>query len=180
MFCDEEATLLGRKIWEFFDGRCPWFVWLDHVAQPIETEFAGSYQQHLVNLLCCRAKIEFAAQPSRRGFAEGFHFYQAIEARASQIAALDSECKSSQDQRIASLEEQLRTLPQLGLNLARCERDIATHRLTLRTNARKRWRSISANSRGSGRRRRGRRPPAGPKPWPRLGTPAAGASASGC
>ena len=93
--CDE-ATLLDRKIWEFSDGRCPWFVWLDSVAQPIETAFDGSYQQHLVNLLCCRAKIEFAARASRRKFAEGFHIYQAIEyqaieARASQIATLDSD-----------------------------------------------------------------------------------------
>ncbi len=149
------------------------------MAASIETELDGSYQQHLVNLLCCRAKIAFAARASRCSFAEGFHNYQAIEAWASQIAPLDSEWPS-QDQHIASLEEQLRTLPLLGRDLARCERDIATHRLTLRTNARKRWRSISANSRSSGRRRRGRRPPAGPKPWPRLGTPAAGASASGC
>ena len=135
-----EATLLGRKIWEFSDGRCPWFVWLDDVDAPIEKEIEkeeldGSYQQHLVNLLCCRAKIDFAARASRRSFAEGFHIYQAIEARASHIPPLDSECKSSQDQRMASLEEQLRELPQLGRDLARCERDIATHRLTLRTNA---------------------------------------------
>ncbi len=134
-----EATLLGRKIWEFSDGRCPWFVWLDSVTAPIEKQIEkkkmdGFYQQHLVNLLCCRAKIEFAARASRRSFAEGFHIYQAIEAWASQIAPLDSEWPS-QDQRMASLEEPLRTLPQLGLNLARCERDIATHRLTLSTNA---------------------------------------------
>ena len=88
-----------------------------------------------MNLLCCRAKIEFAARASRRSFAEGFHIYQAIEAQASHIPPLNSECKSSQDQRMASLEEQLRELPQLGRDLARCERDIATHRLTLRTNA---------------------------------------------
>ena len=136
----DEATLLGRRIWEFSDGRCPWFVWLDDVAafieKQIETEeLDGSYQQHLVNLLCCRAKIEFAARASRRSFAEGFHIYQAIEAQASHIPPLDSECKSSQDQRMASLEEQLRELPQLGRDLARCERDIATHRLTLSTNA---------------------------------------------
>ncbi|MFN9244391.1 MAG: hypothetical protein ACK6DG_10525 [Cyanobacteriota bacterium] len=129
-----EATLLGRKIWEFSDGRCPWFVWLDDVAQPIETAFDGSYQQHLVNLLCCRAKIDFAARASRRSFAEGFHIYQAIEAWASQIAPLDSEWPS-QDQRMASLEEPLRRLPLLGRDLARCERDIATHRLTLNINA---------------------------------------------
>ena len=139
VFCDE-ATLLGRKIWEFSDGRCPWFVWLDSVTAPIEKEIEteeldGSYQQHLVNLLCCRAKIEFAARESRRSFAEGFHIYQAIEAQASHIPPLNSECKSSQDQRMASLEEQLRELPQLGRDLARCERDIATHRLTLSTNA---------------------------------------------
>ena len=134
LFCGE-ATLLGRKIWECSDGRGSWFVWLDSVHQSIETELDGSYQQHLVNLLCCRTKIEFAAQASRRSFERGLQQYQAIEARASQIAALDADSKSCQPQRMASLEEQLRTLPQLGLNLARCERDIATHRLTLNTNA---------------------------------------------
>jgi hypothetical protein len=138
VFCGE-ATLLGRRIWEFSDGRCPWFVWLDRVTAPIEKEIEteeldGSYQQHLVNLLCCRAKIDFAARASRRSFTEGFHIYQAIEARASQFATLDSEWPS-QDQRMHILEEQIQTLPELGLNLARCERDIATHRLTLRTNA---------------------------------------------
>jgi hypothetical protein len=135
----DEATLLGRRILEFSDGRCPWFVWLDDVAASIEKqieteELDGSYQQHLVNLLCCRAKIDFAARASRRSFAEGFHIYQAIEARASQFATLDSEWPP-QDQRMAILEEQIQTLPELGLNLARCERDIATHRLTLNTNA---------------------------------------------
>ncbi len=95
------------------------------MAASIETELDGSYQQHLVNLLCCRAKIAFAARASRCSFAEGFHNYQAIEAWASQIAPLDSEWPS-QDQHIASLEEQLRTLPLLGRDLARCERDIAT------------------------------------------------------
>jgi len=69
-----------------------------------------------VNLLCCRAKIDVAA-------------------RGSQIAKHDADSKPCQPQRMASLEEQLRTLPQRGLHLARCERDIATHRLTLNTNA---------------------------------------------
>ncbi|MFN9953224.1 MAG: hypothetical protein ACK55I_09000, partial [bacterium] len=40
-----------------------------------------------------------------------------------------------QRRRIAHLEELLSALPQHGLRLARCERDITTHRLTFSTNA---------------------------------------------
>jgi hypothetical protein len=148
-----EATLLGRPIWEFTDGLRTWHLWVDDPLKPIDHEFD---QQHLLNLLCCRAKMECAARASRRAFHAGLNHYQFIEARAAQVALLECErqqplfqtstplgplepCKppehSEQLKRIAFLEDHLTVLPQLGLQLARCERDITTHRLTFTTNA---------------------------------------------
>jgi hypothetical protein len=148
-----EATLLDRPIWEFSDGLRTWHLWLDDPHKPIGQEFD---QQHLLNLLCCRAKMEFAARASRRAFHAGLNHYQFIEARAAQIALLERERQqplsqtssplgplepakppehSEQLKRISFLEDHLTVLPQLGLQLARCERDITTHRLTFTTNA---------------------------------------------
>lgn len=150
-----EATLLGRPIWEFSDGLRTWHLWLDDPLKPIDQEFEGTFQQHLLNFLCCRAKMEFAARATRRAFHAGLNHYQFIEARAAQVALLEGErvqpCQTStplgpletgkptehseQLQRIALLEDHLTVLPQRGMQLARCERDIAAHRLTFTTNA---------------------------------------------
>jgi hypothetical protein len=151
-----EATLLGRPIWEFSDGLRTWHLWLDDPLKPIDPDCMGTFQQHLLNFLCCRAKMEFAARASRRAFHAGLNHYQFIEAQAAQIALLERERQqplyqtstplgplepgkppnqAEQLKRIALLEDHLTVLPQLGLQLARCERDITTHRLTFTTNA---------------------------------------------
>lgn len=161
-----EATLLGRPIVEFSDGRCSWYLWLDHPGKPFLEEQDGSYQQHLINLLCCRAKMDFAVRASRQAFMAGLSHYQAIETRATQISARNhhshpslrpsssslgplheghpikqdrpseqAENHTEPSRRIAVLEEHLTVLPDHGLSLARCERDITTHRLTFTTNA---------------------------------------------
>ena len=160
-----EATLLGRPIWEFSAGRHSWYIWLDDPDHPIQEQEDGSYQQHLLNLLCCRAKMEFAARAGRHAFEAGLSHYQAIEACSAQLARLETSTaptplpspsswppardnqptrrtqppqsteEAQQLRRMASLEEQLSVLPQHGLRLARCERDITTHRLTVSTNA---------------------------------------------
>jgi hypothetical protein len=162
-----EATLLGRPIWEFAAGRHSWYIWLDDPENPIHQQEDGSYQQHLLNLLCCRAKMEFAARAGRHAFEEGLSHYQAIEACSSQLATFENgtaptpnrslsslpavkdpspslrtlstqPIPSTEDaqqlRRIANLEALLTALPQHGLRLARCERDITTHRLTISTN----------------------------------------------
>ena len=161
-----EATLLSRPIFEFSDGRCSWYLWLDHPGKPFLEDEDQRYQQHLINLLCCRAKMDFAACASRQAFKAGLSHYQAIEERATQIAALNhhsqpslrpspsslgplheahptkqnkppdqAENDTEQARRIAVLEDHLTVLPDHGLSLARCARDITTHRLTFTTNA---------------------------------------------
>jgi hypothetical protein len=151
-----EATLLDRPIWEFSDGLSTWHLWLDDPLKPIDPDLMGTFQQHLLNFLCCRAKMEFAARASRRAFHAGLSHYQFIEARAAKVALLERErqqplCQTStplgplepgkppehseQLKRISFLEDHLTVLPQLRMQLARCERDIAAHRLTFTTNA---------------------------------------------
>jgi hypothetical protein len=163
-----EATLLGRPIWEFAAGRYAWYIWLDNPEHPIHQQEDGSYQQHLLNLLCCRAKMEFAARAGRHAFEEGLSHYQAIEACAGQLATLETLTaattlpspspglrpnvpgatrrtpqsqppeaseEAARFRRIANLEVLLTTLPQHGLRMARCVRDLTTHQLTVSTNA---------------------------------------------
>ena len=163
-----EATLLGRPIWEFAAGRLSWYIWLDDPEHPIHQQEDGSYQQHLLNLLCCRAKMEFAARAGRHAFEEGLSHYQAIEACSAQLATLETLTaattlpspspglrpnapgatrrtppsqppeaseEAARFRRIANLEALLTALPQHGLRLARCERDLTTHQLTVSTNA---------------------------------------------
>ncbi len=163
-----EATLLGRPIWEFAAGRHSWYIWLDDPDHPIHQQEDGSYQQHLLNLLCCRAKMEFAARAGRHAFEAGLSHYQAIEACSAQLATLEpltaaspllspspglrpnvpgatqrppssqpleASEEAAQLRRIANLEALLTALPQHGLHLARCERDLTTHQLTVSTNA---------------------------------------------
>jgi hypothetical protein len=140
-----ESTLLGRPIREFSASGHTWHIWLDDPHHPIQEEEDGSYQQHLLNLLCCRAKMAFAARAGRCAFEAGLSHYQAFEAGAAQLATLETDTAPTQAthttedaqqlHRIANLEGLLTALPQHGLGLARCERDITTHRLTVSSNA---------------------------------------------
>ena len=149
------TTLLGRPIVEFGHGTHVWYVWLDDPHRPIHQEVDGAYQQHLLNLLCCRAKLNYAVRAARQAFFDGLEAYQRIEQRAAELAPGDgtsSRWISGADslshpptadlaphdedaQRISQLEEHLRALPRFGLELARCERDLLAHRHTLNTNA---------------------------------------------
>jgi hypothetical protein len=166
IFCSE-TILMNRTIVEFSDRRCTWFVWLDNLNYNfLQDEADSGWQQHFLNLLCCRAKINYAARASGQAFKAALKDYQAIEKSTAEIAAFEhisqqkllplsgstaslsthlprqlhryeerTDESSEQAKRIAQLESYLTTLPEQALSLARCQRDISTHRLTLTTNA---------------------------------------------
>ena len=152
----KESTLLGRPIWDFFDGCNTWFLWLDDPENSIHMEFDGTYQQHLLHLLCCKSKMDYAARASADAFRIGMSHYRQIEIIATQIGAFErinfnhtfqsspphsmtdygvSSAQSCSYRRMVFLEKTLSVLPQHGLGLAQSVRDITTHRLTFTTNA---------------------------------------------
>ncbi|MCT0206430.1 hypothetical protein [Synechococcus sp. CS-1332] len=120
--------LRGSPIREFSEGNTTHYIWIKS-----KQDSDGSEVQHILNMLSCRAKIDFVVQQSAICFSEGKRHYDAIESHLSQISELkisDNDHQARQ-KRIQILEDHLAALPDHAHQLSRCERDMSIHLLTL-------------------------------------------------
>jgi hypothetical protein len=121
------ADLLGAPIWEFVRDGISYYVWI----RP-SIALDGSALPHIINRLCCRAKIESAVDQAVAAFQRGIADYQQIERRLAEIHQLLPNTTTEQRaQRIALLEEHLSALPHHSHSLARSERDLDHHLLVI-------------------------------------------------
>ena len=122
-----KAELLGAPIWEFVRDGISHYVWI-RPSKALE----GSALPHILNRLCCRAKIDHAVNQAAAAFQRGLADYQQIERRLAEIHQLLPNTTAEQRaQRIALLEEHLSALPHHSHGLARSERDLAHHLLVI-------------------------------------------------
>jgi hypothetical protein len=121
-----KAQLLGSPIWEFSQHGISHYIWIRSTRN-----LDGHPLADILNMLCCRAKIEYAVQHAADAYSRGLAHYQAIEARLAALPLKPSTNAQERAQRIASFEEQLSFLPADSHGLARCERDLDSHLLLL-------------------------------------------------
>ena len=121
-----KAELLGSPIWEFSRHGISHYIWIRSTRN-----LDGHPLADILNMLCCRAKIEYAVQQAAEAYSRGLAHYQAIEARLAALPLKPSTNAQERAQRIASFEEQLSCLPSDSHGLARCERDLDSHLLLL-------------------------------------------------
>jgi hypothetical protein len=122
-----KAELLEAPIWEFVQDGISYYVWI----RPNKA-LDGSVLPHILNRLCCRAKIDHAVDHAAAAYHKGLADYQQIERRLAEIHQLLPNITAEQRaQRIAQLEEHLSALPHYSHGLARCERDLDHHLLLI-------------------------------------------------
>jgi hypothetical protein len=122
-----KTELLGAPIWEFVQDGTSYYVWI----RPSKALDASALP-HILNRLCCRAKIESAVDQAGAAFQRGLADYQQIERRLAEIQQLLPNTTAEQRaQRIALLEEHLSELPRHSHGLARSERDLDHHLLVI-------------------------------------------------
>jgi len=122
-----KAELLGAPIWEFVQDGISHYVWI----RPSKA-LDGSALPHILNRLCCRAKIDHAVDQAAAAYHKGLADYQQIERRLAEIHQLLPNTTAEQrTQRIALLEEHLSALPHHSHGLARSERDLDHHLLLI-------------------------------------------------
>ena len=121
-----KAQLLGSPIWEFSQHGISHYIWIRSTRN-----LDGHPLADILNMLCCRAKIEYAVQHAADAYSRGLAHYQAIEARLAALPLKRATNAQERAQRIASFEEQLSFLPADSHGLARCERDLDSHLLLL-------------------------------------------------
>lgn len=122
-----KAELLGAPIWEFVQAGISHYVWI----RP-SNALDGSALPHILNRLCCRAKIDHAVDQAAAAFQRGLADYQQIERRLAEIhQLLPNTTPEQRAQRIALLEEHLLALPHHSHGLARSERDLDHHLLLI-------------------------------------------------
>ena len=122
-----KAELLGAPIWEFVQAGISHYVWI----RPSKA-LDGSALPHILNRLCCRAKIDHAVDQAVAAYHKGLAHYQQIEGRLAEIQQLLPNTTAEQRaQRIALLEEHLLALPHHSHGLARSERDLDHHLLLI-------------------------------------------------
>jgi hypothetical protein len=122
-----KAELLGAPIWEFVRAGISHYVWI----RPSKA-LDGSALPHILNRLCCRAKIDHAVDQAAAAYHKGLVDYQQIERRLAEIHQLLPNTSAEQRaQRIALLEEYLSALPHHSHGLARSERDLDHHLLLI-------------------------------------------------
>jgi hypothetical protein len=122
-----KAELLGAPIWEFVQAGISHYVWI----RPSKA-LDGSVLPHILNRLCCRAKIDHAVDQAAAAYHEGLAGYQQIERRLAEIHQLLPNTTAEQRaKRIAQLEEHLSALPHHSHGLARSERDLDHHLLLI-------------------------------------------------
>lgn len=122
-----KAELLGAPIWEFVRDGISYYVWI----RPSKALDASALP-HILNRICCRAKIESAVDQAAAAFQRGLADYQQIERRLAEIHQLLPNTTAEQRaQRIALLEEHLSALPRHSHGLARSERDLDHHLLVI-------------------------------------------------
>jgi hypothetical protein len=124
-----KAELLGSPIWEFSQHGISDYIWIRSTRN-----LDGHSLADILNMLCCRAKIEYAVQQADKAYSRGLAHYQAIEARLAALPLKPSSNAQERAQRIASFEEHLSFLPSDSHGLARCERDLDSHLLLLADN----------------------------------------------
>jgi hypothetical protein len=122
-----KAELLGAPIWEFVQAGISHYVWI----RPSKA-LDGNALPHILNRLCCRAKIDHAVDQAAAAYHKGLAHYQQIERRLAEIHQLLPNTTAEQRaQRIALLEEHLSALPHHSHGLARSERDLDHHLLLI-------------------------------------------------
>ena len=122
-----KTELLGAPIWEFVQAGTSYYVWI----RPSKALDASALP-HILNRLCCRAKIESAVDQAAAAYHKGLADYQQIERRLAEIHQLLPNTTAEQRaQRIALLEEHLSALPRHSHGLARSERDLDHHLLLI-------------------------------------------------
>jgi len=122
-----KTELLGAPIWEFVQDGTSYYVWI----RPSKALDASALP-HILNRLCCRAKIDSAVDQAAAAFQRGLADYQQIERRLAEIQQLLPNTTADQRaQRIALLEEHLSALPRHSHGLARSERDLDHHLLVI-------------------------------------------------
>jgi hypothetical protein len=122
-----KAELLGAPIWEFVQDGISYYVWI----RPSKA-LDGNALPHILNRLCCRAKIDHVVDQAAAAYHKGLADYQQIEGRLAEIHQLLPNTTADQRaQRIALLEEHLSALPRHSHGLARSERDLDHHLLLI-------------------------------------------------
>jgi hypothetical protein len=122
-----KAKLLGAPIWEFVQHGISHYVWI----RPSKA-LDGNALPHILNRLCCRAKIDHVVDQAAAAYRKGLADYQQIERRLAEIHQLVPNTTAEQrTQRIALLEEHLSALPHHSHGLARSERDLDHHLLLI-------------------------------------------------
>jgi hypothetical protein len=126
-FQPNKAELLGAPIWEFVHDGTSYYVWI----RPSKA-LDGNALPHILNRLCCRAKIDHVVDQAAAAYHKGLADYQQIEGRLAEIQQLLPNTTAEQRaQRIALLEEHLSALPHHSHGLARSERDLGHHLLLI-------------------------------------------------
>ena len=122
-----KTELLGAPIWEFVQDGTSYYVWI----RPSKA-LDGSALPHILNRLCCRAKIDHVVDQAAAAYHKGLADYQQIERRLAEIHQLLPNTTAEQRaRRIALLEEHLSALPRHSHGLARSERDLDHHLLVI-------------------------------------------------
>lgn len=120
--------LRGSPIREVDERNTTHYIWIRN-----KQDSDGREVQHILNMLSCRAKIEFVVQQAAICFSEGKRHYEAIESHLSQISELKirETTHQARQERIQILEAHLAALPDHAHQLSRSERDMGIHLLTL-------------------------------------------------
>ncbi len=131
-----EGTLLGSPIFAYEHltenpaNTCHLLIWLDCHPHTSQLEATGTYYHPLINLLCCRSKIQFSYHQARTRYREAKALYRELEQQAQELTNLPQDCS----ERLKILKTSLvKTHPQ-AFTYTRYLRDIQDQHTTLITN----------------------------------------------
>jgi len=132
-------VLLGSPIWEFVQQGISHYVWIRS-----SNELDNRVVQHILAMLCGRAKINYMVDQAAKCYQEGFSHYQTIEQRLGNIRSLLlNDTSADRAHRIQGLENHLSALPPLSHSLAGAERDLDIDLLGIKDNQHNAQRSFS-------------------------------------
>jgi hypothetical protein len=109
---------------------CQIIIWLDCHPDNSKLEADAKYYHPLINLLCCRSKIQFSYHQARTSYRETKALYRELEQQAQELNNLPQDIS----ERLTSLKKSLLQTQPKSFTYASYLRDIQDQRTTIITN----------------------------------------------
>lgn len=109
---------------------CQILIWLDCHPDTSKLEADAQYYHPLINLLCCRSKIQFSYHQARTSYRETKALYRELEQQAQELNNLPQDIS----ERLTSLKKSLVQTQPKSFTYASYLRDIQDQRTTIITN----------------------------------------------